>query len=71
MKPYGLRDRLVVAVSNLVLRLGSRHLQDVLAGTILFGLEMARQEAEGVRRTGHLPTPSERQVARRHAWQHR
>jgi hypothetical protein len=58
-------------VSNLVLRLGSRHLQDMLAGTILFGLEMAKQEAQDTRRTGRLPTTHQRETMRRQAWHHR
>lgn len=71
MKPYGWRDRIVIAVANFVLRFGSRHLQDMLAGTIVFGLSMAKQEAEVASRTGRPPTAAERDTMRRHAWHQR
>lgn len=45
VKPYGIRDRAVVRVANLVLSLASKRYRVMVAGATEYGLRAAAQDA--------------------------
>lgn len=44
MKPYGIRDKIVYAIANTVLRLASRRYQQTLRGVWIYGLQAATRD---------------------------
>lgn len=53
LRAFGRRDRLVVALSNLVLRLASRRYRLTLAGLVIKGMQAVdRERAELTKETG-------------------
>jgi hypothetical protein len=44
VKPYGWRDKIVWAIANTVLRFASRRYQDMIRGSVTYGLRSAARD---------------------------